>query len=236
MSSAIKIWRLVEPINTIFAQCWLRSPAVVVKPSPCKSCEIELKYEHPSPLVLEWETGSDKVGDFVWPSGGRVAAKKSVLNAFAQEFPNIEIGPVEMVQDASIKPQKKSNHLKPRVWLPYEGPLLEELIVNHTVPLLPDTTAKVIDVCNSCGRKSRILLGVETQEYKWDISASALVEVRKQKEPGKGIFVARSNIESHSFFRIEEFSSAIFCTNDTKRQVEKYQLTNISFLEYGDLI
>lgn len=186
--------------------------------------------------MLEWETGSDKVGDFVWPSGGHVAAKKSVLDAFARQFQNIETGPVEMVQHARIKPPKKSSRSKPRVWLPYKGPLLEELIVNHTVPLLANTTAKVIDVCNSCGRKSRILLGVETQEYEWDISASALVGARKPREPGKGIFVTRSSIETHSFFRVEEFSSAIFCTNDTKREVEKYQFTNISFLEYGDLI
>jgi hypothetical protein len=68
------IWALQGPSFSPFAFSWLRSPPIEVS-EPCRQCSIRTVYKESYPLSLEWEAGSDQVGDFSWPGGGRIAVE-----------------------------------------------------------------------------------------------------------------------------------------------------------------
>ncbi|WP_061249644.1 hypothetical protein [Leptospira alstonii] len=232
------IWRISEFIDPIYAECWLRSPAKLVEPFPCSLCGIGGKYdEAPSPLVIEWEEGSDHIGDFSWPSGGRVVVKETVFRALNEIVGELSSGPVEMVQDPKLRPPVRKTKRKPRVYLPYQGPPLVELIVDKQVPFLSQTTTKIIDQCEECRRVRRELVGVEVKEHLWNASSQKLISVYKPRESGKGLFVSSSDIGSNAiFFRVDEFSNAILCSDKMKKILQEKGFSNIDFLAYGEMI
>ncbi|EMY14868.1 hypothetical protein LEP1GSC043_4149 [Leptospira weilii str. Ecochallenge] len=231
------VWRISEFIDPIYAGCWLRSPAKLVEPLPCSSCGIGGKYEAPSPLVIEWEEGSDDIGDFSWPSGGRALVKETVFRALNEIVGELNFGFVEMVQDPKLRLSVRKTKRKPRVYLPYQGPPLVELIVDKQVQLLPKTTTKIIDRCEVCGRVQRKLVGVEVKEHFWNSSSKKLITVHRHRESGKGLFVSSSDIGSNvTFFRVDEFSDAILCTDQMKKILQEKGFNNIDFLAYGEIV
>ena len=132
--STSNIWQLWEPLDTPHAQCGLRSPPQVTH-VPCTHCYLDATYELPTPLAFEWEAGSDRIGDFVWPGPWRAAVVTRVIDYLAKnKVPMIKAGTIEMVQDPRLKRPKSPRRAKPRVWLPYEGPTLVELVVEHREP------------------------------------------------------------------------------------------------------
>jgi hypothetical protein len=191
-------------------------------------------YEMPVPLVLEWEVGSDTVGDFTWPSGGRVAVKQSAFEAMATRLPDLISAPVEMVQDPKLKVPKRKSRSKPRVWLPYQGPPLVELVVDRFVQLLPETTTELVSRCEVCGSESRKLVGVEVKQHKWDPSRQDLVSLVIPRVIGKGLFVPEASAESAPFFRSKDFPQPILCTEKARDLILSLRLTNVDFLEYGE--
>ncbi|AAN51450.1 hypothetical protein [Leptospira interrogans] len=230
------IWKIVEYIDSIYAECWLRSPVKLVETFPCDSCKIGGKYETPSPLIIEWEEGSNDIGDFSWPTSGRVVVKETVFKALNEIVGELSSGPVKMIQDPKLKPPIRKTKRKPRVYLPYQGPPLVELIVNKKVPLLHKTTTKIIDRCEICGRTQRELIGVEEKEHFWNASSKKLIKINKTRESEKGLFVSSSDIGSNAiFFRVDEFSDAILCTDEMKKILEEKEYTNIDFLAYGEV-
>ncbi|EMO40980.1 hypothetical protein LEP1GSC186_4429 [Leptospira noguchii serovar Autumnalis str. ZUN142] len=230
------IWKITECINPIYAECWLRSPVKLVEKFPCDSCNIGGKYETPSPLTIEWEEGSNDIGDFSWPTGGRVIVKETVFNALNEIVGELSSGPVKMIQDPKLQSPIRKMKRKPRVYLPYQGPLLVELIVDKQISFLPNTTTKIIDQCEICGRTQRELIGVEEKEHFWNASSKKLIRINNTRESEKGLFVSSSDIGSNAiFFRVDEFSDAILCTDEMKKILEEKEYTNIDFLAYGEV-
>lgn len=229
-----KVWRLMEPSGTGYAQCALGSP-VKITHKPCSQCTIGDSYVVPKPLVFEWEPGSDQIGDFVWPSGTRVAVQERVFKSLAK-VPDIEPSNVEMFQDPKLKRPKNPRRAKPRVWLPYEGPPLVELIVNHYVHVLPETTTEVVERCATCGRENRHLTGGESKQRRWSPEKEDLVPNPKPRVPGQGIFASKTDVKSVDIFRTYEFPGFILCTDEVKALLEGAQFTNLDFLEYGDIV
>lgn len=235
MNSA-RIWRFHEPSDTPYAGCGLRSPARLAY-NPCQQCTIGATYESPTPLVFEWEVGSDKIGDFAWPGGGRAVAVTRVIDHLVEnQVPHIKPGEIEMFQDPKLKRPKNLRRAKPRVWLPYEGPELVELVVEHRVHILPESTTIVVQRCDHCGRELRNLDGVEIRSHRWSQEIMDLVPHHVARVPGRGIFVSRADVGAAGIFRTHEFPHAILCTDAVKALLESASFTNLDFLEYGDIV
>jgi hypothetical protein len=229
-----KIWKLAKKSDSGFADCWLRSPPEEIS-EPCSDCTIRTVYSDPVPLILEWEPGSDKIGDFVWPGGGRVVVTQTAFALLASVVPHLQEGPVEMIQDPKLKRPRQSGRSKPRVWLPYAGPPLFELLATTKVPILPSTTTKVTERCQACGAELLQLVGVEEKGQRWNLQQQKLVPFRRKRIAGKGLFLARSAVGKHPIFRAEPFPSGIMCTDEFRDLVLANDLTDIDFLEFGTL-
>ena len=233
----MKLWRLIEQLETPYAEAWLRSPARHVKPAACDYCGRGAEYEDPRPLVIEWEAGSDVVGDFVWPGGGRVAAQRRVFDIMTANLRGIEPGSVEMVQDPKLKrPTRKTRRTRPRVWLPYEGPELVELWVQRSVHTAPGTAIEPKKPCPKCGHEAWTWSGVEVKQHIWDKEQMKLVPLFIPRDPERGLRIRASDVEGASIFRTIEFPNGILCTDAVRELIERERFTNVDFLDYGDLV
>lgn len=233
--SKARIWRLAEHRDAGYASCWLRSPPVCLD-EVCPACRTGTKYMSPTPLALEWEAGSDTIGDFSWPSGDRVAVQQRVIELLSGRYDTIHAGDVAMIQDPKLKRSKNRTRGKPRVWLPYEGPRLVELVVTHLANIAPETTMVVDDPCPTCRRASRRLIGFELKEHRWSQEVMDLVPYSKSRVPGQGVFVPRSEVGGAGIFRAKEVVPGILCTDEVKALLEEAKFTNLDFLEYGDIV
>lgn len=148
----------------------------------------------------------------------------------------MKAGPIEMVQDPKLKRPQNTRRAKPRVWLPYEGPPLVELVVEHYVHVRPETTTEVTSKCGVCGRESRDLVGLEVKQHLWSQKIMDLVPHHVPRVSGQGLFVARADVAKAGLFRTHQFSAAIFCTDEIKVMLEEAKFTNLDFLECGDII
>ena len=54
--------------------------------------------------------------------------------------------------------------------------------------------------------------------------------------PDKGLFVREVDLNGADIFRVQEFPGWILCTDRAKTFVEDRRLTNVTFLEYGDIL
>ncbi|MBE8400476.1 hypothetical protein IQA64_01900 [Leptospira borgpetersenii serovar Tarassovi] len=223
------VWRVLEPIRTIYAECWLRSPAKLIDKSACSKCGIGNKYEErPSPLIIEWENwgGENKViGDFTWPSGGRFIVKETVFQKLNEIFENLNSGPVEMIRSSKIKNTDS-----------YQGPPLVELMVDKQIPFLPETTTKVAYRCPTCDRVQRDLIRVELKYERWNKTLEKSIKVHKKRKPGKGLILSKFDIDLEvPFFRVTEFSDAIFRTDSIRILLLSLGLNHLDFLDYGEI-
>ncbi|UCH34929.1 MAG: hypothetical protein JSV65_00805, partial [Armatimonadota bacterium] len=117
----MKIWSFYNPRDDTFAVAGGIGARCIVK------------RERIQPLVIEWEPGSDVIGDFTWAEIGIMVTER-VGKALLEHFRGFELGPVEMIQNPRLKrPTRITRRTKPRVWLPYEGPPLYELCVTARV-------------------------------------------------------------------------------------------------------
>ena len=235
--NAGKLWLFHKPIDTTFAVGGGGGrPYELVEPAQCSLCLGGSVYARPGPLSLEWDPGFDTVGDFteVW---AYVAVTKPTYEVLASHFKGIHAGPIEMIQDPKLKrPMKPNRRTKRRIWLPYTGPELVELVVERVVPYLPSSTWELTRTCKECGRESRDLVGVGEKGHRYNIALGDLVPFHQPRIPGKGFFVAASAVGDTPIFRFRENEGGIFCTDEVKNFIEGQGFTNIDFCEYGDIV
>jgi len=94
------LWCMTQTYNTPYAVCGTYSHARLLNKPDCARCERGATYDLlPKPLTLLWEPGSDVVGDFSWPSSGRIAVTQTVFDSLAQRFSGISAEPIEMLQE-----------------------------------------------------------------------------------------------------------------------------------------
>jgi hypothetical protein len=230
-----KLWALQQPHDSTFAWCWLRSPPEEIE-EPCGQCQIRTVYRESYPLELEWEVGSDQVGDFSWPGGGRIAVTATVARELCRRFPGLGTGPVNMIQDPRLRRPKTRRPAKPRVWLPYEGPPLVELLVTTFMPALPGTTTKVRHRCAHCGAEARSLIGVEEKGHRWDIRQEKLRVFHRRRRPGQGLYLAKRNLGRAGILRCTSFPQAIVCTDEARDVIVRLGPSNVDFIEFGSLL
>jgi hypothetical protein len=79
-------------------------------------------------------------------------------------------------------------------------------------------------------------LGGEVKSHLYDADKGILVRDLQPRVPGKGLFVAASDVKDAPIFRTEEFTRAVWCTDEVKSFIEREGFTNVDFLEYGDVV
>src|SRR6266498_180348 len=214
ISRKMKIYHFHNPYDYRFAQALRRGTWYPKGATICPECNTS-RQKRVSPLIIEWEPGSDVIGDFVCPGDDELVLTQKVRDVFERQFQEIEFGPVEFWQEPRLKqPKKITPRSKPRVWLPYTGPALWDVIpmkscnLNHA-----KSGVSIVKECRTCGKTI----------YKtppWN---------------QRHLVVDPATWNSENIFHIHEYSGGIFCTERVKGFVEKSGFTNISFLEDGEI-
>ncbi len=201
------------------------------------------------PLIVSWVADSDLIGDFVWGSRHAIV-RESVLKAIAERFKGAEAGTVMMRQDPRLRrPKRMTSRNKRRVWLPYEGPSLVELVAPRLVNADESrSTLKDHWICPECGRIFGQVVGIE---YKWAdkihdsgefdrngvLLRRPLDPVDDQavpREPGAGYLVSSEEMGGFDIVRLHQGGGVILTTELVKRFIEEQGYTNIDFREVGE--
>jgi hypothetical protein len=208
----MKIYHFHNPYDYRFAQALRRGAWYPKGATVCPECHTS-RQTRVSPLIIEWESGSDMIGDFVCPGDDELVVTLKVRDAFEGRFREIEFGSVEFFQEARLKrPKKITRRSTPRVWLPYTGPTLWDVIPTKWCRLDHTKSGVSIEkVCQTCGKTI----------YK------------KPPWSQRHLVVDPLTWNGEDIFRIYEYSGAIFCTEQVKEFVESNRFTNINLLEDG---
>lgn len=184
------------------------------------------------PLVIEWEPSSTQVGDFTMPSPADLMVKRTVADELLKEgFKGFEVGPVEMVPNREYKLGKRRDMIQ----LPYEGPELVDIYINHHVHAnLERSTLKV-----KGHDKGRLVYGLEGHEriepVKWDRMTGELERIHIPRTPGMGIYVDGSTLGGCDFFKVKE-AWWILCTNRVREFILNQGYTNVALFEVGETV
>lgn len=200
----MKIFRLGDlKRDYSFAQ-----PSIVGSWTPggdlCKACQYTPQ-THAEPLLVEWEEGSDVIGDFSWQGSTMIVLDrvKTFLerNNFECRFGVVQVVPL------SEKVKKKAV----RVPFPYDGPTLSWLIPTEQIPLDEEPSGVTLQSeCPQCGNK----------EY----------SLRRE-----GIVISRKALSNRKMFRITQFgkSKATFVTQSAADLLREVGFTNFHCNEAG---
>jgi hypothetical protein len=186
-----------------------------------------------APLVIEWEPGSDRIGDFTWTIWEAVV-QEHVLTSLDEEFGGVEGAPVEMWEDPELQKPQHRRRDEPRVRLPYNGPKLYELCPTSWLDLDENRSSVVSSECEVCGTKQFRLNGIEERGSRWDATQLKTVAHHVARERGKGLFLAEEQVQTAHIFRVHQFASWIFCDDAVKTFVERCKFSNVGFLEVGE--
>lgn len=190
---------------------------------------------------VEWETGSDAIGDFTWSSSGHLfMTTGSAATLASGGVTGFDCVPVEI--KAVSRPSRSTassrlhcrnrDELMPREWAD-----LCEMRVTRWVNLdLQKSTVKRPRLCGTCGRRLYEPRGVEHFRMEWDPSAREASWERSPRREGMGLYVNASQLDGDSVFRVQEWPSMVFVTDRAKHVIEEAGLTDVTFLEYGELL
>lgn len=191
------------------------------------------------PLVIEWEPGSDVVGDFSWPGlGGDIIVTDRVARSMVRRVCGFEFRPVRMVGPELGAGEGEQSHqrARPRVHLPYEGPKLYDLWVTCWAHVDMDRSSVALQSsCDACGWRSFEVEGIEKELAEWDDRSGELARVRTPRVPGKGLYVSEGQLANCDVFRIHEFPECVLCTDRVRDLVQRERFTNVDFMEMGDV-
>lgn len=224
----MKILRIANPFldfaGAVCRGAWVRSTD-----RACQECGTSGEERQP-PLIMEWERGSERVGDFIWAgfAGEGVAVTPGVVDALSP-FMGFRPGPVEVIGTPVGGDPRASRRLE----VPHAWPTLAELLVTHVVNADMDrSTVEVHYTCPKCGYRTYKVDGVEllgTMHWTGDRGQRP-----KARVAGKGIHVRSRALAGHDIFRVREFPSWIFCSEAVRDVIRGAGFTNITFLEMGD--
>ena len=175
-------------------------------------------------LLLEWEDGSDEVGDFT-SAGARIVCKESVATLIGR-FKGWEARSIQFNDHPKLHKPAGGSRVR-RIWLPYEGPPLVEVAPTFLVKdPAPETTFAVEQRCEACGVPAyKRFDGVE----QWDSRG------RRGRSPGKGLFVKESDLRGNDIFGL--FGTGLVLATDRVREtIVSEDFSNVAFLEYGQVI
>jgi hypothetical protein len=205
----MKIFHFSDPLDHKYAYA-VRQGTWSKEKGVCPECTAPLQSRIP-PLIIQWEPYSDIIGDFIWPgTDDEVVVSNRVRLALKEQFP-CRFAAIEMIQDPKVrKPKRITKRTKPRVWLPYEGSALWELIPIGKARLDREASNWILEkVCSTCGR----------QRF-------------RGRHEGEHTVIDKKSWTGHEIFNLAE-RHWIYCTERVKEFIEANEFTNVSFLEDG---
>ena len=214
------------PLRSDYAQLlWLEEemeklPVKVV----CRTCGATAP---PGRLIVEWDEGSDRIADFT-NAVGAIVTKEAIADELMARFKGLAKRKIEFFDHPDLRrPAPGSRRAKEkRVWLPYQGPPLCELVFTHTVGLLEQSTVEIESVCPACGRI--VYASIEgIEEYQGPR--------RRRRKRGAGFFVSPESLAGHEVFRPRDTLYQL-CTTGVRKFIEQRKWTNIEFLEAGEIV
>jgi len=167
------------------------------------------------PLVIEWEPGSDVIGDFTWPGLlDDIIVSQGVRESLEGRFSGFEFGPVIMNQDPkSQKSSTAKGREKPRVRLPYKGPALWDLWVTSWCHFDVFASGMVMEKeCQTCHRK-----------------------FFKPPDNEEILIIDPRTWNGTHIFKTYEYPACVFCVEEVKLEIEKNRFTNISLSRHGHI-
>jgi hypothetical protein len=227
----MRIWRFTSPNDGAYASAGRRGAWTdATGAGTCPECSSP-RQQRAQPLILVWESGSDVVGDFVWPGfGSEVVATERVFVALESNFAGFERGRVEMIEESDI-----ARGGEPRVSLPYEGPPLYELWTTAWVSAdLSRSTLQLDRTCGTCGTEFWKVDGVERWQSVFDPSKRQLIRTRVGRDAQSGIYLPRDDLGGIDIFRVAQLPGWLFCTDLVRNLVRERDFTNVDFLEMGE--
>lgn len=179
----------------------------------CPECQSSRQTRIP-PLIIEWQPGSDKIGDFVWPGfNDEMVVTQNVRESLEKLDKEIIYNRIQFFQNKSLKkPTKLTKRSQRRVWLPFTGPTLWDVKFMKYVHLdLEQSGVALYKVCSTCG------------------------EVFHRSKPGRDHLkvIEKSSWRGEKMFHIYEHSGLFFCTEEVKNFIQISDFTNVGFKEYG---
>jgi hypothetical protein len=211
----MKVFHFHGVFDYRFAQAGRRGTWHPPNTEVCPECGSSPQQRVP-PLILEWEPGSEVVGDFAWlGADDEVVVSQRVGEALSERFRGFELKAIEFWQDPKLRrPQRNTKRTKPRIWLPYEGPPLWDLWVTAWCHLDIQRSGMSLEkVCSTCGEH---------------IYKAPTFERRH-------LIVDPTSWDGSDIFHIYEYPRWIFCVERVKEFVEQAGFTNVGFLEDGEI-
>jgi len=218
---AAKIWLLNDPMDDHFA-----SAARVGTWKKISGKDIRV-----SPLVLEWQRGSEIVGDFLWPSfEGDIAVVERVFRELQERFGGIEARPVKVIRPKWRRRQRRSKNGSLTIWS--QDFHFVDVRLLHQVDW--DWDKSCIRTTEEEGQIIHEVLGGERLKVEVDPETFEVRSQRLLRVEGGGIFVKASLLEGHSFFKVSQ-SKWNLCTDAVRHFILEKGYTNVDFCEVGEL-
>jgi len=235
----MRVWRLSKPIDTRFASAsrlgtWEPKANTSVCPEGTAT-----RQKRVSPLIIEWDPGSDIIGDFVWPGfDDELVVTEQVFKSLSSCFRGFKQRTVAMYQNPKLnRPKRVNKRTRPRVWLPYQGPVLHDLWVASWAHVdLTSSSVRQIKKCSQCGYEAFEVDGIEKRSSRWDKARRESIKIHQRRMPGKGLFIAEGDLEGADLFRVHEFPGWILCTDRLRKFICHQGFSNIEFLDVGDVV
>jgi len=141
-----------------------------------------------------------------------------------------------MIQDPKLKrPIRPNRRSKQRVWLPYEGPPVQELWITTRVSCdLQRSSLRLSIHCPQCGFKFFQVLGGEKIESRWHPEIMNLKYTHTLRVPGQGLFVREQDLAGADLFKVVERNDLTLCTDRVKDFITERGFANVDFFEIGE--
>ncbi len=210
---SIRLFYLRDPENYNYASAVRRGTWYPLGEKICPECQRSRQKRIP-PLIIEWEPGSNVVGDFTWPGFNTdLVVSQRVREQFEKHFHALEFWSVEFWQSPKLKkPTKMTNRSLSRIWLPYEGPTLWDVILNSWCHL--DHLRSGISIEKICSVCKRVVFNYPIQRQ-------------------GNLVVDPSTWSGEDIFHIHEYPGGVFCTERARELIFQAGFTNVGFAEDG---
>lgn len=179
-----------------------------------------------SPLVIEWQPSSTKLGEVtVVGFGSDVFARKEFSKKLKESG-------VKGFKEGSVI--VKRTNIKRIPSLETDGELIE--IIPEVWIDCDLKKSSVRKVSDASGNVQYEITGTEHYKSDWDDDKKALVRKKVSRQAGSGLLVPRSSLDSPLIFRVRQFPAFVCCTDDAKNVMEGIGVTNVDFLQIGETI
>ena len=199
----VKIYLIRDPMNIgcfaryTYSGTWTQGKLCSI----CHQATCELV----PPLLIEWEEGSDRVGDFSWGGGTyHCVVTQETRNKLAFLNADIRWGAVR------VNPPERKRVRHKRIPFPYNGPPLFFIIPRHRVFIDREQAESVL--CPECG------------EYDGPTLLSNVSLRRIEVGPHRLFRLAENGR-----------ANAIFIAEDAAQQFQEANLQNVALIEAGEI-